>query len=165
MECWVAPRIVNTLSQIKHLRVPRERTTETLPTWSVLVSARRVSSRSPAIPSIVVLNMCCLPESRILKHNRRRRIAARLFHQSAHTRSRNSVLLRYLSQTHAGAAVMHNLIAVHVEPRTTDLPTFEPRPVHPRRRLSNNQLRCCRSKHHPGYGDRRSERRDRRHCP
>src|SRR2546428_563908 len=42
------------------------------------------------------------------------------------------MLACYLRQRHAGAAIMHNLLAVNVEPSTTDLASFEPCPAHAR---------------------------------
>jgi len=58
------------------------------------------------------------------------RIAARLFHQSANRCSGDAVLLRHLRSDMPERPVMNHLLSVHIERRTSDLPTFEPCPAH-----------------------------------
>ena len=82
-ECCAAPCLVNTSSQIMHLRMCRSRAMKTFPIWSALVSARRISSAFLAIPSTVFLNTRFLTKACTLKQKLGTRIAARLFHQAA----------------------------------------------------------------------------------
>src|SRR5215831_6713414 len=76
------------------------------------------------------LNMSLLPNAGTLRQNRAMRIATRLFHQTADGRPRDAVLLGNLRQRHAGAAVSYHLFTIHIEPRTTDLPSFGPSASH-----------------------------------
>jgi len=46
------------------------------------------------------------------------------FHQAADTRPRDSMLLRDLRQTQPGAAIINDLLTIHIQPCTPDLPTF-----------------------------------------
>src|SRR5437667_8523679 len=62
----------------------------------------------------------------------RMRNLACFLHEAAHARPADRMLACYLRQRHAGAAVMHNLLAVNVESSTTDLASFEPCPAHAR---------------------------------
>jgi hypothetical protein len=59
-----------------------------------------------------------------------RRISIRFFYHAADACSRNPMLACNLRERHARAAVSHNLLAVDVEPSTTDLATFKPRSPH-----------------------------------
>jgi len=58
------------------------------------------------------------------------RIAARLFHQSANGCSGDAVLSCDLSERHAGATVLNDLITVYVEPRTPDLTALQTGTAH-----------------------------------
>ena len=60
------------------------------------------------------------------------RVTARLFHEPAHGRSRDAVLLRYLRERHAGAAISNHLLPVHIQPRTSDLTTLQSGTAHAR---------------------------------
>jgi hypothetical protein len=70
------------------------------------------------------VSICLLPNAGTLKQHRGMRIAARLFHQTANARPRDSVLLRDLRQTQPGATVVNYLLSVYIEPRSPDLASF-----------------------------------------
>jgi hypothetical protein len=120
---------VNTSSQIKQRRKFSLSTLKILPMLSVLAN-RIVSTSSNMLGSAGSLNMCILTKAGSLKQNRGMRIAARLLHQSAHGRSGDAVFLGDLSETHTGAAIMNHLLAVYIEPRSSDRASFQLRPAH-----------------------------------